>query len=89
MPPRELSRVERDEMSATMVVAGDGKDVDPKMWTHGHFGIICGHWYSGYSSTRPSKKRCAARPETIAPGSRKFGRGGGMVTTFTSACTAA
>jgi murein endopeptidase len=26
--------------SATMVVADDRKDVDPKLWTHGHFGII-------------------------------------------------
>jgi penicillin-insensitive murein DD-endopeptidase len=40
MPPRQLSRVEREEMSATMVVAADRKDVDPKLWTHGHFGII-------------------------------------------------
>ena len=37
MPPRQLSRVEREEMSATMGVAADRKDVDPKLWTHGHF----------------------------------------------------
>ena len=40
MPRRQLSRVEREEMLSTMVVAGDRKDVDPKLWTHGHFGII-------------------------------------------------
>ena len=33
MPDRELTRVEREEMSATMVVAEDRKDVDPNVWT--------------------------------------------------------
>jgi penicillin-insensitive murein DD-endopeptidase len=32
MPIRRLSRTERDEMSATDVVAADGLDVDPKVW---------------------------------------------------------
>jgi penicillin-insensitive murein endopeptidase len=40
MPDRELSREEREEMSATMVVAADRKNVDPKVWTPGHLGII-------------------------------------------------
>src|SRR5713226_1220825 len=40
MPPRELSRAEREEMSATMVVADDRRDVDPKVWTPGHFAVI-------------------------------------------------
>jgi len=40
MPNRELTRQEREEMSATMVVADDRKDVDPKVWTPAHFGII-------------------------------------------------
>jgi penicillin-insensitive murein DD-endopeptidase len=40
MPPRELSRAEREEMSATMVVAADRRDVDPKVWTPGHFAVI-------------------------------------------------
>src|SRR3954465_14382940 len=35
MPQTPLSREEREEMSATMVVAPDRKDVDPKVWTHG------------------------------------------------------
>jgi penicillin-insensitive murein DD-endopeptidase len=40
MPPRELTRPEREEMSATMVVADDRRDVDPKVWTPGHFAVI-------------------------------------------------
>ena len=40
MPSRELTRQEREEMSATMVVAKDRKDVDPKIWTPAHAAII-------------------------------------------------
>src|SRR5215813_6261404 len=40
MPDRELTRAEREEMSATDVVAADKKDVDPKVWTPGHLAII-------------------------------------------------
>jgi len=40
MPKMPLSREEREEMSATMVVAADRRDVDPKVWTHGHFAVI-------------------------------------------------
>jgi penicillin-insensitive murein endopeptidase len=40
MPNRELSREEREEMSATNVVAADKKDVDGKIWTPAHFSII-------------------------------------------------
>jgi penicillin-insensitive murein endopeptidase len=40
MPNRELTRQEREEMSATMVVAADRKDVDPNVWIPGHAGII-------------------------------------------------
>jgi penicillin-insensitive murein endopeptidase len=40
MPKRELTRLEREEMSATMVVAADRKDVDPHVWTHGHMEVI-------------------------------------------------
>src|SRR5262252_7716778 len=40
MPKRELTRLEREEMSATMVVATDRKDVDPHVWTHGHMEVI-------------------------------------------------
>jgi len=40
MPKRKLTLLEREEMSATNVVAADKKDVDPKAWTHGHFKVI-------------------------------------------------
>jgi penicillin-insensitive murein endopeptidase len=40
MPDRELSRREREEMSATMVVAANRKDVDPAVWTPAHGAII-------------------------------------------------
>src|SRR6201981_941701 len=40
MPKRELTRAEREEMMATMVVAADRKDVDPHVWTHGHTEVI-------------------------------------------------
>ncbi|NVO14504.1 MAG: penicillin-insensitive murein endopeptidase [Rhodoplanes sp.] len=40
MPDRELTRREREETSATMVVAPDRKDVDPAVWTPGHLGVI-------------------------------------------------
>jgi len=40
MPERELTRVEREEMSATMAVAADRKDVDPNVWTPAHTAII-------------------------------------------------
>jgi murein endopeptidase len=40
MPNRELSREEREEMSATNVVAADGKDVDPSVWTPAHVAVI-------------------------------------------------
>ena len=40
MPNRTLTREEREEMSATMVVADSRKDVDPKVWTPAHFAVI-------------------------------------------------
>jgi penicillin-insensitive murein DD-endopeptidase len=40
MPNHELSREEREEMSATNVVAADGKDVDPSVWTSAHVAVI-------------------------------------------------
>jgi penicillin-insensitive murein endopeptidase len=40
MPKTPLSREEREEISATNVVADDKKDVDPKIWTPGHFAVI-------------------------------------------------
>ena len=40
MPTRELSRVEREEMSAIMAVASNRLDVDPAVWTPAHGAII-------------------------------------------------
>ena len=40
MPSYELSAQEREEMSATRVVADSRKDVDPNVWTPAHFNII-------------------------------------------------
>src|SRR5215510_15377915 len=40
MPNRELTRAEREEMSATMIVAPDRKDVDPNVWTPAHTALI-------------------------------------------------
>ena len=40
MPARELTRAEREEMSATMAVAEDRKDVDAHVWTPAHTALI-------------------------------------------------
>jgi penicillin-insensitive murein endopeptidase len=40
MPERELSRAEREEMSATDVVREDGLDVDSRVWTDRHMSVI-------------------------------------------------
>src|SRR5262245_12296804 len=40
MPDRELTRLEREDMSATMVVAPDRKDVDANVWTPAYTAII-------------------------------------------------
>jgi penicillin-insensitive murein DD-endopeptidase len=40
MPNRELSVAEREEMSSTNVVAANGLDVDPSVWTPAHGNLI-------------------------------------------------
>jgi penicillin-insensitive murein endopeptidase len=40
MPDRELTRAEREEMMATLIVRPDGKDIDPKVWTPAHVALI-------------------------------------------------
>jgi len=40
MPAHELTREEREELMATMVVAEDRKDVDPEVWTPAHVALI-------------------------------------------------
>jgi penicillin-insensitive murein endopeptidase len=40
MPNRKLSRNEREEMSAVMMVRRDRLDIDPKVWTPTHLPVI-------------------------------------------------
>ena len=40
MPNRQLSRNEREEMSAVMMVRDDRLDIDPSVWTPGHLAVI-------------------------------------------------
>jgi len=40
MPDHLLSRQEREETSATMMVREDRLDIDPKVWTPGHLAVI-------------------------------------------------
>jgi penicillin-insensitive murein endopeptidase len=40
MPGYELNRQEREELSATMMVAEDRKDIDPEVWTSGQTTVI-------------------------------------------------
>jgi penicillin-insensitive murein endopeptidase len=40
MPNRQLSRNEREEMSAVMMVRPDRLDIDPHVWTPGHLSAI-------------------------------------------------
>src|SRR5215216_7619472 len=40
MPDRELTRAEREQMSAINMVAQNRKDVDPKVWTPKHTALI-------------------------------------------------
>jgi penicillin-insensitive murein DD-endopeptidase len=40
MPDHRLSREEREDMSAVMMVRSDRLDIDPKVWTLGHLAVI-------------------------------------------------
>jgi penicillin-insensitive murein DD-endopeptidase len=40
MPKRTLTTEEREAITATMIVAADRRDVDPKVWTPGHVAAI-------------------------------------------------
>jgi penicillin-insensitive murein endopeptidase len=40
MPDRKLRRLEREEMSATMIVREDRLDIDPQVWTPAHVNVI-------------------------------------------------
>ena len=72
MPDRELTREEREEMMATMVVAENRKDVDPKVWTPSHVALIKAaqriRTSRAYLSMRPSRKRSVAMLAATARG---------------------
>ena len=79
MPNRQLSRNEREEMSAVMMVRSDRLDIDPKVWTptpsrgdprRGAGADAC----SASSSMPRSRRRCAARPRATAAGCPRCGR---------------
>ena len=89
MPDHLLSREEREETSAIMMVRDDRLDVDPKVFTPGHVAVIrdaaqeppC----SASSSTPRSRRPCAARPRATAAGFPRSGRGTATTTTSISA----
>jgi len=83
MPDHRLSREEREEMSAVMMVRSDRLDVDPKVWTSGHLAVIRG--WNASSSTLRSRRRCAATPGAIAAGFPRSGRCTAMTITSISA----
>jgi penicillin-insensitive murein endopeptidase len=68
MPDRELTRVEREQMMATMIVREDRKDVDPKVWTPAHVNLI----------------KAAAMPALTANGSTRCSHGMDTTGTSTS-----
>ena len=84
MPNRRLSPAERDGISATDVVAGEGWISTRRS---GRRSIaFCSRpspespWWSAFLSTRQSSARCAARAGRSGPGWPRFGRGGGTIT---------
>jgi len=80
MPNRQLSRNEREEMSAVMMVRADRLDVDPTVWTPDHLTVI-----RAAAQEPRSRKRCAAKPRVIAVGSPRSGRCTATTITSTSA----
>ena len=87
MPTRQLSRNEREEMSAVMMVRADRLDIEPSAWTPTHLAVIRAAAQepsvSSASSSMPqSRRRCAAKPRAIAAGCTRCGRC--MATTITS-----
>jgi len=79
MPNRLLSRDEREEMSAVMMVRSDRLDIDPHVWTPNHLTVIRAAAQEPsvqriFVKTPRSRKRCAAKPRAIAAGSPRCGR---------------
>ncbi len=72
MPNRELSRLEREEMSAVEYGARRPAGRRPRKWTLDHFAVVKAaarnRRCSGYLSMRRSKKRSAAKRAPIVHG---------------------
>ena len=87
MPDRQLSPEEREELSPTKVVAADGEDVNPKVWTPGHGAVI--RAASGDADVErifvnaAIKKALAGTPVQTAPGYKRCARGGITIITST------
>ena len=79
MPDHVLTREEREFDGAVSVVASDLTDVDAKVWIRPTWPSCAPprrtRWSRAFSSTRRSKRRCAARPDRTAIGWRRCGRG--------------
>jgi penicillin-insensitive murein endopeptidase len=92
MPKTPLSREEREEMSATNVVAEDKRDVDPKIWTHGHFAVIKAAAEDPkveriFVNAAIKKALCREAGRT-APSCTRCARGGGTIIISTCASAA-
>jgi hypothetical protein len=88
MPDRQLSRTEREEMSATRMVRPDRLDIDPARWTPAHLAML--KWgtspkCSAFSSIRRSRRPSAGMRGATGPGCRRCGPCMGTTTTSTSA----
>ena len=92
MPDRELTRQEREEMSATNIVTDDWKDVRPGNLV-GEIHRALQDWprrtrrSSACSPIRRSRRRCAATSKATAPGCTRSARCSG--TTIISTCASA
>ena len=67
MPDRRLSEKEREELSATSMLAADGVSVDPRVWTRRMRSSSAAprptRRSSACSCTRQSRRRCARRKD--------------------------
>jgi penicillin-insensitive murein DD-endopeptidase len=79
MPDRELSRVDREEMSATMMVRPDRLDIDPKVWTPSHLLVIRA------AAQEPQVERIVVKPKETEPGFPRSAQCMGMIITSISA----
>src|SRR5262249_16024082 len=74
MPNRELTRKEREEMSATMVVAEARRDVDPKVWKPSYTALL------KTAASQPEVQRIFVNPAIKKELCREAGSDGGWLT---------